>query len=232
MKKPNFLKPVLNYINNANPAVVIIFIIFISLSLVFGTIFFASNQAGNNSNQTDVGDTLEPSDSDNFAFASSSSIAQIDSVDYEGTLFDNRNTIFENFIKNESFSQISGLITDANLEPSLNSNDKLTIFLPENEAFSSADPQVLTSLLNPENKEKLEKTIKYHIVQGEIYKKDLQGGARLLTLEGNFIQIGVQGDIYTINESEIKTFDLPSRNGVIHVVKDLILLPGELVNSQ
>lgn len=59
-----------------------------------------------------------------------------------------------------------------------------TVFAPTNGAFDALPKGVLANLLKPENKKRLVDLLTFHVVAGEVHRKDILDAERLRTVEG------------------------------------------------
>ena len=107
--------------------------------------------------------------------------------------------------------------------------DSFTIFAPTNEAFSvSLPPGTMEFLLQSENKDLLQKLLRYHIIKGEVAAKELTTG-KLDTLGGS-VAVRVTPQRIILNNSSITHSDIQATNGVIHSI-NRVLIPRQLKNA-
>jgi uncharacterized surface protein with fasciclin (FAS1) repeats len=116
-----------------------------------------------------------------------------------------------------------------NVAAILSGGSILTVFAPTNNAFraagfatidavKAADANTLTSILT------------YHVIPGRIFSSDLTNGAQPATANGGKVTIGLAGSGATVkgntntSASNIIAANIMARNGVIHVI-DQVLLP-------
>jgi uncharacterized surface protein with fasciclin (FAS1) repeats len=101
----------------------------------------------------------------------------------------------------------------------------LTIFAPDNEAFSKVPAGTLDSLLN--NMEQLTGVLTYHVVAGKHFAADLAKQETLKTVEGGMLEVHEHHWLrhgITINDAVVKDANLECANGVIHII-DTVLMP-------
>jgi uncharacterized surface protein with fasciclin (FAS1) repeats len=133
---------------------------------------------------------------------------------------------------NPNLSILVEAVTAADLRGTLSGPGPFTIFAPTNDAFASlltelgvtkdqllADKPLLTAVLG------------YHVVSGEVMKKDIPLGKAIEPLGGGFFKIDAVNadDVITDGRnrtSKIVTADIASTNGVIHLI-DKVLLPAD-----
>merc|ERR1719162_2352801 len=66
-----------------------------------------------------------------------------------------------------------------------------TVFAPTNPAFSALPAGLLSELLEPHNKDKLQQILKYHVHVGNVYSRQLHDGMHVSTLEGKSLTVGI-----------------------------------------
>jgi uncharacterized surface protein with fasciclin (FAS1) repeats len=123
-------------------------------------------------------------------------------------------------------------------------NSELTVFAPTDQAFidfTKSTGITVESLLQPENRSKLENILKYHIVYGSIYPDsfnpqlaDARGNRLIRTLNGQLINVQPSQNYYYINlpstlPSAIISSDIKTSNGVIYGINN-VLIPGTYLN--
>ena len=66
------------------------------------------------------------------------------------------------------FNTLVAAVKAAGLVDTLKGPGPFTVFAPTDEAFAKLPPGTLESLLKPENKDKLQSILKYHVVAGKV----------------------------------------------------------------
>jgi uncharacterized surface protein with fasciclin (FAS1) repeats len=113
----------------------------------------------------------------------------------------------------------------ADLVDTLKGQSPLTIFAPDNEAFSNVPAGTLDSLLN--DKEQLTGVLTYHVVAGKHLAVDLAKQKTLLTVQGGMLEVQEHHWLrhgIKINDAIVKDADIECTNGVIHII-DAVLMP-------
>lgn len=123
------------------------------------------------------------------------------------------------------FNTLIAAVQAAGLEETLRSDGPFTVFAPTDAAFAKLDPNLVTTLLQPENKAQLVEILTYHVLPAAV-TSDALAGKRLsaATVEGREVQVNGTGARVVVNGSIVTAADIPASNGVIHVV-DTVLLP-------
>ena len=75
-------------------------------------------------------------------------------------------------------------VVAGNLSNTLSSRGPFTVFAPDDKAFAAIDPNVLASLLRPENIGELDALLELHVVSGDIRAKDIKDDQKIKTLAG------------------------------------------------
>lgn len=145
-------------------------------------------------------------------------------------------TIVENASNADSLSTLVAAVKAGDLVDTLSGEGPFTVFAPTNEAFAKLPDGTVDTLLEPENKGKLQSILTYHVVPakatanavvgmieeggGEATVTTVAGGELTLMLEGdNVVVEDAQGNIATVTKA-----DIMQSNGVVHVV-DTVLMP-------
>jgi uncharacterized surface protein with fasciclin (FAS1) repeats len=82
------------------------------------------------------------------------------------------------------------------------------------------------TLLKPENKDKLKAILTYHVVPGKVMAKDVVKLAGAKSLNGQRIDIKVDGSKVSVDGANVVATDIACSNGVIHII-DSVILPSE-----
>jgi uncharacterized surface protein with fasciclin (FAS1) repeats len=131
--------------------------------------------------------------------------------------------IIQTAIANGSFGTLVAAVTAADLVDTLNSAGPFTVFAPVDAAFAELPEGTVESLLLPENKEKLQGILTYHVVSGTVLSTDLTDGMEATTVNGAAITIHITDGKVFINDAEVVIADVVADNGVIHVINKVIL---------
>lgn len=144
--------------------------------------------------------------------------------------------IVENAVNSQDHTTLVAAVKAAGLVDVLQSEGPFTVFAPTNDAFAKLPEGTVETLLKPENKEKLQTILKYHVVAGDFKAKDIMkmikrmdGKASIKTVAGGTLTAWMKGkDLYITDEngnaSKVTIANVNQSNGVIHVV-DTVVLP-------
>ncbi len=136
-------------------------------------------------------------------------------------------TLVEGLSRNRSLTTFSAVLQKANLIALLSGNNQLTILAPTEEAFAALPPGMLEKLLRPENRELLQRIIRYHVIPGEISESDLISG-ELKTIDGTTVKVSASSSAtqVIINDATARELPLLAKNGVIVRIDRVLLPPG------
>lgn len=111
----------------------------------------------------------------------------------------------------------------ADLEDLLRSRGPLTVFVPDNAAFAKLPPGALQDLLTPQNKKRLTRTLKLHVIGGAVSSKDLKPG-KFKTDEGSKVRVSVDNNTVSYGAAKVVAADIQASNGMIHII-DTVIVP-------
>ncbi|MFN0206489.1 MAG: fasciclin domain-containing protein [Planctomycetota bacterium] len=125
--------------------------------------------------------------------------------------------------KNGNFKTLLAAAGAAGLAETLKTGGPFTVFAPNDEAFAKLPKGTVEELLKPENKEKLVKILKSHIVSGRVLAKDAVKLTKAPSISGYELGIEARGGSVMISNSKVIATDVLANNGVIHVIDSVIL---------
>jgi uncharacterized surface protein with fasciclin (FAS1) repeats len=113
----------------------------------------------------------------------------------------------------------------AELVETLQGDGPFTVFAPTNDAFAALPPAELERLLKPANRDELANILTYHVVDGDVKSSDLSDGQMVTTLQGEDLEVTIDGDKVMIGDAQVVQPDIETSNGTVHVI-DAVLLPS------
>ena len=141
------------------------------------------------------------------------------------TAFGFEKNIVETAVEAGKFKTLATALTAAGLIDAVNGPGPFTVFAPTDDAFAKVPKETLEMLLKPENKEKLKAVLTYHVVPGKVMAKDVVGLKGAKSLNGQRIDVKVDGDKVSVDGANVVATDIACTNGVIHVIDAVILPP-------
>lgn len=121
-----------------------------------------------------------------------------------------------------SFTTLATALEAAGLVETLKGAGPYTVFAPTDEAFAKLPAGTVEGLL--EDPEALRAILLYHVVEGEVPASEVVDLDEATTVNGETVDISVEGSTVMVNDATVTTADVEASNGVIHVI-DTVLIP-------
>jgi uncharacterized surface protein with fasciclin (FAS1) repeats len=134
---------------------------------------------------------------------------------------------FDTLLTSDSFRTFTRLIEGTEMETTLRSRTVLTLFAPINQGFSNLPANFLRKLISARSSRILLEVLQYHLVTGRLPAAELAANHCVTTKQGDDLNITDAEDGLRINDARIVLPDIPTRDGLIHGIDEL-LIPGEL----
>ena len=129
---------------------------------------------------------------------------------------------------NRILTKFAAMIQASDMATFLSSRGPFTLFAPTDAAFDRLSLEQFAALLQPQNKERLQHILLFHLVNGKrLYAKDLLTVHALVSCEGNPIPVRKsRSGTQMVLKAKIVHADIKCLNGVIHEI-DTLLMPPE-----
>lgn len=150
---------------------------------------------------------------------------------------ENSMTVVETAMASPQHATLVTAVKAADLAPTLGGTGPFTVFAPTDAAFAALPAGTVDTLLQPENKAKLQAVLTYHVVAGKVNAADLVslinangGEARLKTVAGGELRARVEGGKVVLTDATggtatVVAADIAASNGIIHAT-NAVSLPG------
>jgi len=125
-----------------------------------------------------------------------------------------------------SFNTLAKALKAADLVDTLKGQGPFTVFAPTDEAFAKLPAGTLNDLLKPENKQKLQRILSYHVVPGRVSSTDVVKLRTAKAVSGDIIDINANGGTVRVDNARVVKADIAASNGVIHVI-DSVIIPHD-----
>ena len=135
--------------------------------------------------------------------------------------------VVETAVAAGSFKTLAKALEAADLVGTLKGAGPFTVFAPTDEAFAKLPDGTLESLLKPENKQKLQRILTYHVVAGKVMASDVVKLRQAKAVSGDSITVSTNQGGVRVDRARVTATDIPASNGVIHVI-DAVILPKSL----
>ena len=124
-----------------------------------------------------------------------------------------------------SFKTLLEAATAAGLVETLKGEGPFTVFAPTDEAFAALPAGTLEGLLK--DPEALKNILLYHVVSGKVTADQVVKLTSADSVAGPAIAIAVKdGKVMLNDKATVVTTDIETKNGVIHVIDQVILPPA------
>ena len=122
------------------------------------------------------------------------------------------------------FKTLLTAVDAAGLAEALSGPGPFTVFAPTDDAFAALSEGTVASLLEPENRERLQAILKLHVVPASARAVDALTAGKVRTLAGASLEVRLVDGRLRVGDANVVKTDLAASNGVIHVI-DAVLLP-------
>jgi len=126
-----------------------------------------------------------------------------------------------------TFTTLLTALDVAGLTATLEGDGPFTVFAPSDEAFARIPADAISALLD--NPELLASVLTYHVVPGRVLASDVVGLTSATTVNGKALAISVDGGAVKVDGANVVATDIEARNGVIHVIDD-VLFPEPILD--
>ena len=134
--------------------------------------------------------------------------------------------IVDTAVQAGKFNTLAAALGAADLVDTLKGDGPFTVFAPTDEAFAKLPAGTVETLLKPENQAKLAGILTYHVVPGSVMAKQVVGLTGATTVNGQRVDIAVDGSSVTVDGANVIATDIQCDNGVIHII-DSVILPAD-----
>ena len=120
----------------------------------------------------------------------------------------------------DSFTTLDAALGATGLDATLDDRDAtFTVFAPADASFAPYDVDFLV-----DNPDLLSEVLGFHVVQGAaVFASDLSDGDTFTTVQGDEVEIAIEGGDIFVEGAQVTTADVEAANGVVHVVDDVLL---------
>jgi uncharacterized surface protein with fasciclin (FAS1) repeats len=130
--------------------------------------------------------------------------------------------IIDTAIKRGTFRVFTRLLQGSLLESRLRSEASFTLFAPTDIAFAKLSTVTLKWLLQPQNEDRLDEILRYHVVPGSLESAQLEQITTARSEQGQELRIELQQTLL-IDSAKVIFKDIRATNGVIHGIEGLLM---------
>ena len=133
-------------------------------------------------------------------------------------------TLVQNASEASTLTTLVAAVQAAGLAETLSGPGPFTVFAPTNAAFDALPAGTVDTLLEPANRGQLTSILTYHVVPGRLAASDLRDGQMLTTVNGEQLEVEVNGSTVMVGGATVTQANVYASNGVAHVI-DGVLMP-------
>jgi uncharacterized surface protein with fasciclin (FAS1) repeats len=122
---------------------------------------------------------------------------------------------------NPVLSTLVTAVQKAGLVDTLNAAKGITVFAPDNTAFTKIPSATLHKVLA--NKAELTKILTYHVVSGRLTPAQLAAGTPVKTLEGGTVKPAMSGGTYTVNGADVVCGNVQTANATVYIISGVLM---------
>ena len=122
---------------------------------------------------------------------------------------------------NPVLSTLVTAVEKAGLVDTLNAANGITVFAPDNSAFTKIPSGTLAGVLA--DKGELTKILTYHVVSGRYTPAQLASGMTLKTLEGGTVTTAMSGGTYTVNGADVVCGNVQTANATVYIISSVLM---------
>jgi uncharacterized surface protein with fasciclin (FAS1) repeats len=134
----------------------------------------------------------------------------------------NAPTVYDIIVESEDHNTLEAAINAAELDDDLQNGDALTVFAPTDAAFDAL-PENLVNALLEDPTGTLAEVLLNHVAEGIAPSGSLSQDQAITTLFGEDVVVDLVDGVF-INGAQVTVADIPTINGVVHVI-DAVLVP-------
>lgn len=128
-------------------------------------------------------------------------------------------------IGSKDHTTLVAAVKAAGLVDALSNAGPFTVFAPTNAAFDKLPTGTVDGLLKPEKLADLKNILEYHTYVGTLKTEYMNDGQEFEEVSGQKIKITKNGDKIIINGKAEIIASIPTSNGIIHVINEVLLPP-------
>ena len=114
-----------------------------------------------------------------------------------------KNDIIETTMEAGSFETLISAVKTADLVDTLKGGGPFTVFAPTDEAFKKFWPETLKNLLKPENKDKLQMLLTYHVISGKVKAKKAKKLEIAVPVSGGSLKFSAKNKELYVNYAKV-----------------------------
>ena len=131
--------------------------------------------------------------------------------------------IIDSISDNNRLQKLNEFVTKSELSKNLLEYETLTLFAPLDDAFAALSAKTYYGYLNEKNKDKLQKLVNLHFVEGFFGIEDIDDVITTKSINGLDLEIKKINGILYVNGAEVVEANIKFSNGIIHLTNRVLI---------
>jgi uncharacterized surface protein with fasciclin (FAS1) repeats len=137
---------------------------------------------------------------------------------------ESQKNIVQTAINSPDHKTLVAALKAASYVDALSNAGPFTVFAPTDKGFAKLPEGTVEDLVKPENKDKLQNILEYHVYVGVIRESMVNGSMNLNQVNGKNVTLSKEGDKIKVNGNDILA-TVNTSNGIIYVIDNVLLPP-------
>jgi uncharacterized surface protein with fasciclin (FAS1) repeats len=137
---------------------------------------------------------------------------------------ESQKNIVQTAIASPDHKTLVAALKAASYVDALSNAGPFTVFAPTDKAFGKLPAGTVEDLTKPENKDKLQNILEYHVYVGVIRESMVNGSMNLNQVNGKNVTLSKEGEKLKVNGNEVLA-TVNTSNGIIYVIDNVLLPP-------
>lgn len=137
---------------------------------------------------------------------------------------ESQKNIVQTAIASPDHKTLVAALKAASYVDALSNAGPFTVFAPTDQGFAKLPEGTVEDLVKPENKDKLQNILEYHVYVGVIRESMVNGSMNLNQVNGKNVTLSKEGEKLKVNGNEILA-TVNTSNGIIYVIDNVLLPP-------
>ncbi len=120
-----------------------------------------------------------------------------------------------------SFKNLTSLLKKSGVLRTLEGKGQFTLFAPDDKAFWKQRKGFIADLSG--DPKRLKTVLTYHVLPRKVMSSDLANARAAKTVEGEDVMLDSKGGAVEVDGALVTKADIKCRNGVIHVIDDVLM---------
>ncbi|WP_153799111.1 fasciclin domain-containing protein [Foetidibacter luteolus] len=138
-----------------------------------------------------------------------------------------QNNITDIVASSPDFSILKSALDKAGLTATVNSSNNITVFAPDNTAFSNSG--ITQAAIDAMDQDELAAILTYHVIAAKVASSAVPASDTVKTLQGLNLYASNNANGVFVNGIKVKQADVQASNGTVHVIDKVLLPPSQTI---